>query len=238
MRAKDTAQPWIPLAAVLLLVAAHMPFLPTLGAQASDSAFAGRHCDQRLAELRIPSLLELGDSARLDAVLSRGADPQAHTTGAELRFGKDGLLRGVDVKGARSSSARSEIRDTIRAAVRPISGQPRDFNINLVRVNTTGLVRILAGTATCPALQNVTPEAKALVRQIQRDAPGPRVYRRAVVDFILEPDGHVSDSWIDVSTGVPGVDSLAMQIFRAMHFNPAIAGRTTVAALLTQPFEF
>lgn len=218
--------------------AAQLIFVATLGAQADDSAFAGRHCDKRLTELRLPSLLDLGDSARLDAALSRGADPGAHATGAELHFGKDGLLRGVDVSGARSSSARAAIKDTIRAAVRPIGDQPRDVNINLVRVNATGLVRILAGSATCPALQHVTPESKAMIRQIQRDAPGPRVYRRAVVRFIVEPDGHVSDAWIDVSTGVPGVDSLAMQLFHAMRYDAAIVGRTTAATLLTQPFEF
>jgi TonB family protein len=190
-----TALTYRPMFRVWLLAAsaAHLTFLATLGAQGDDSTYAGHHCDKGLTELRLPSLLGLGDSARLDAALNRSADPQAHI--------------------AISTS-------------------------NLLRVNSTGQVRLLALTATCPALGRATPEYKALLRQIQRDTQGPRVYRRVLVRFILEPDSHVSDAWIDVSTGVPGLDSLAMQLFHTMRYDPAIVGRTTVATLLTQPFEF
>ena len=223
---------------LLAALAAHFTFRTTLGAQGGDSLYAGRHCDKRLTELRLPSLFDLGDSARLDAVLSRGADPQAPMTWAELRFGKDGLLRGVDVRDARSSSARSEIGDTIRAAVRPIGKHPRDFKINLVRVNTRGQIRLLAETATCEPQQHVTPEVTALIRQIHRDAPETNVHRDAVVQFILEPDGSVSDARLEVSTGVPRVDSLAMRLLHAMRFDPGIVGRTAVAALVRQRFKF
>jgi hypothetical protein len=225
----------------LWLVAAfvsQVTLLTPLTSQESDSMYRGRQCDKHLTELRMPGVADVGDSVRLDAVLTRDADAQKRITSARLRFGKDGLLRGVDVRGALSSWAASEIKDTIRAIAQSIGPYPHDFKVNLVRVNATGQIRVLAETVTCEPRQHVTPEAKSQLRRIQGEVPRGSVHRDALVQFILEADGRVSDAWMWDGTGFANVDSLTMQLFRAMRFDPAIVGRSAVATLLIQPFKF
>jgi TonB family protein len=182
----------------------------------------------------MPSLGELGDSAQLALVLSRGADPQAPVTFAALRFDKKGLLRQANGVNVRSPEARSKMEDTLRTVIRAIGASPRDFEVNLAWVNTTRQLRLLAKTATCEPQRHITPQGEALLRRNR----GRMIRRTAVVEFILEADGHVAEAWIAVSAGSPGADSLAMQLFRETRFSPAIVGRRPVAALVGQPFEF
>ena len=223
---------------LLAATAAHLLWTTTLDAQRGDSVYSKRRCNNRLRDMRMPLLAEVGDSVRFADLLNRGADPQAHITWVELSFGKDGALHRVDVRDARSSSARTLIKDSIRASVSSIGPYPRDFRVNLVRFNTTGEVRLLAETATCEPESHETPEAAALIREIHRDAPESHVHRDAVIQFVLESDGKVSDAWLQVGTGFSQVDSLAMQLFRVMRFDPAIVGHTPVAALVQQPYKF
>ena len=222
----------------LAAIAARLLLTTTLDAQRGDSVYSRRGCNKRLSELRMPVLSELGDSVRFADLLSRGADPQAHITWVELSFGRDGALRRLEAKDARSSSARTLIKDSMRASVNSIGAYPREFRVNLVRFNTTGEVRLLAETATCEPDSHQTPAAAALIREIHRNVPESHVHRDAIIQFVLESDGQVSDAWIRVSTGVSQVDSLAMQIFRVMRFDPAIVGQTPVAALVQQPYKF
>jgi len=223
---------------LLAATAANLLLTTTLDAQRGDSVYSKRRCNNRLRDVRMPLLGELGDSVRFADLLSRGADQRAHITWVELGFGKDGALHRVDVKDARSSSARTLIKDSIRASVSSIGPYPRDFRVNLVRFNTTGDVRLLAETATCDPESHETPEAAALIREIHRDFPESHVHRDALIQFVLESDGTVTDAWLQVSTGFTQVDSLAMELFRVMRFYPAIVGHTPVAALVRQPYKF
>ncbi len=186
----------------------------------------------------MPVLADIGDSVRLADLLGRGADPQAHITSVVLRFRKDGDLRDVHVSHARSPSAGAEISDSIRPIVNPIGAHPRDFDISLVRLNATGQVRLLAATATCVPQAHLTPEAAAVLTKIRRDHSESWIYRRAVVEFIFDADGQVRGAWLSPGTNVTVVDSLLMELFRAMRFDPAIVGRTPTAALVQQPFDF
>ncbi len=195
---------------LLAAAAAHFLLPSRLHAQLGDSVYSGRRCDNHLRDLRMPLLAELGDTVRFADLLSQGADPQARITSIDLRFGKDGNVRAVHISHARSSSAGAQIRDSIR----------------------------FAQTATCPVQQHLTPEATALLNEIHRAHPESRVNREAVVEFVLEADGQVREAWLAVSTGLTRVDSMAMEVFRAMRFDPAIVGRTPTAALEQQPFQF
>ena len=223
---------------LVALAVVHLLQTATLGAQSSDPLAPYRRCDKRLTALRMPLLTELGDSARLDGFLSRSADPREHYTGVELHFGTDGSLRRLDVKGARSSSAREQLEDSMRAAVKPLGVSPHDFRVDLIRLNGTGRIRLLAGTFTCPPAQLRTPELIALMDEIAREAPESRVGRDAVVRFILEPDGSVGEAWLQLRTGFNRVDSMAIEIFRRLRFDPPRVGATPVAALLEQRIRF
>ena len=223
---------------LFMVTAAYLLQVATVGAQSRDTVYSGRLCDSRLKTLQMPLLAEVGDSATLDALLSQGADPRAHITLVEFRFGKDGSLRRLDVRGARSSSARAQIRDGVRAVVGSTTLFPGEFRINVVRLNATGRIRLLAETTTCAPRQHVTPQVTTLINRIHHAAPVTQVHRDAVVEFILEADGRVGDAWLERSTGFARVDSLALELFRAMRFDPAIVGATPVAVLVEQPFKF
>ena len=222
----------------LVAVVAHLLVAATLRAQSDDSVYSGRRCNKRLRELRMPLLAELGDSVHLADLLSRGADPRASITSVQFTFGKDGALRRVEVRDAQSSAAGTLIKDSMRAVVTPQSAYPRDFRVYLVRFNSTGQLRLLAETATCEPENHLTAAARALIEEIHRTAPATHVHRGAVVRFVLEADGQVSDAWLEVRTGYTQVDSLAMEIFHLLRFDPAIVGRTPVAALVQQPLKF
>jgi TonB family protein len=207
-------------------------------AQAHDSIYAGRLCDNRLKALRMPVLAELGDSARIDSLLSAAADSDAHITSVEIRYRKDGALQGLDVNGIRSESARHRLRDSLSPVIKLQRLPVGPFNLDVVRLNGTQQIRLMAGSATCEPRPHTTAELDSRIEFIRQTAPEARIHRDVPVEFILEANGVVSDAWLSRPTGFSRVDSLTMQLFRTMSFYPAIVGRTPVASLVVQPFKF
>ena len=223
---------FLPAAAAALLLT------PRLHSQSPDPSLAQRRCNKRLADLRMPLLNDLGDSAHIVEILSRGGNPRTPMTWVKLRFGKDGSLRNIDVQKAASSKARDDIRDSLRSFVHPIGPSPVDFTLHLLRFNETGQIRVLTETTTCPPEAHSTAEMQNLISRIRQQAPETNVHRVVVVLFVLEANGRVADAWVEFSGGSPQVDELAVDVLRAQRFEPAIVGHTAVAALVRQSVKF
>ncbi len=207
-------------------------------AQTNDSIYAGRLCDNRLKALRMPVLAELGDSARIDRLLTNAADSHAHITSVEIRYRRDGALQGLNVNGIRSKSARDRLRDSLSAVIKLQRVPVGPFNLELVRLNGTEQIRLIAGSATCEPRPHTTAELDSRIEFIRHAEPETRIHRDVPVAFVLEANGVVSDAWLSRPTGLARVDSLTMQLFRTMSFYPAIIGSTPVASLVVQSFKF
>lgn len=210
----------------------------SLVAQSGDSIYAGRQCNNRLKALRMPELSDLGDSARFDSLLTAGADARAHMTSVSLRFQRDGALNEVSIGGARSSAAAAQIKSAIRPLLTLTQVPVGEFQLELVRLNATGQLRLLAGNATCAPEQHKTALLSVQLARIQQQFPQGRFPRDAIVTFILEPDGQVSNAWLSLSSGSSQADSMALELFRSLSFEAAIVGTTPVATLVRQPFRF
>jgi len=206
-------------------------------AQSQSDRMRGR-CDPNRQELRMPPLNALGDSARLASILGGGANPRARLVFVELRFGKDGRLREVDVTRGASSSGRAAIRDSLRSLLRPIGISSIDVVVNVVRFNGSGQIRVFTATTTCRPEAYPTAETRSLISRIQRDAPQTNVRRDVTVEFILEADGQVSDAWVEFGSSYPRVDELALDIIKAQRFVPAMVGEVPVAAFIRQSVKF
>ncbi len=179
-----------------------------LSAQANDSVYAGRHCNNRLKALHMPRLAEIGDSASLDSLLTNAADSQAHITVAEFQYNKDGAVVGVDVTGARSKAARDRLSQDARAALKLQKLPAGPFTLELVRLNRTRQLRLLVGTATCAPQAHETPKLHSQIYFFRKAYPGRSTQLTVYVAFILEANGRVSDAWLRPPTGVARLDSL------------------------------
>ena len=208
-----------------------------LHAQASDSIYAGRDCNNRLKVLRMPLLAELGDSARFDSLLSIAADSKAHMTSVEIRYGKDGGFQGLDANGARSKAARDQLRERFSSLLQLKQLPVGPFKVQVVRLTSTRQVRVIAGSATCEPRSHTTG-LQSRIEFIRNAEPETHIHRDVLVQFILEANGDVSDAWLSRPSGVARVDTLAMQLFRDERFDPAIVGAARVASVVVQPFKF
>jgi hypothetical protein len=186
----------------------------------------------------MPALAEVGDSALIDGLLTDAADSHAHITSVEIRYRRDGALKGLDANGVRSKSARDRLRDSLSAIIRLQRVPVGPFNLELVRLNATQQIRLIAGSATCEPRAHTTAELDSRIEFIRHAEPATHIHRDVPVVFILEANGVVSDAWLSRPTGFARVDSLTMQLFHTMSFSPAIVGTRPVASLVVQSFKF
>jgi len=206
-------------------------------AQANDSIYTGRDCNNRLKALRMPLLGEIGDLGLIDSLLTGAADSSAHLTWVEVRYGKDGTFEGLEVNGVRSKSDRERVKSRFAQQLKLKRLPVGPFELEVARLSYNGQVRLLAGSVTCkPRAHRVAPDPK--IEFIRNTEPETVAHRDVVVEFILESNGIISDAWISSPSGVARVDSLALQFFRAESFDPAIVGTAPVPALVVQTLKF
>ena len=211
-----------------------------------DPLYGGRHCNKHLMDQRMPTLAEIGDSARFAALLEAAADSHARYTDVSLHYDKAGTLETVDASGTRSKAALDQLRREARQLVLLQQVPKGPLGVSILRYNRSGRMRVVAtswstSSITCPPEMIETPRLRVELDEARYDAQKSNVLniRREIrVMFLLEADGEVSDAWIEVPTGSTNIDSVALHLFRTMRFRPAIIGTSPVAAFVRMPFQF
>jgi len=206
-----------------------------VAAQATDTLYAGRHCDHSLLTLRAVTLSDVADSTLLINGLSAAADTTAAISRMSFSYDASGQVAKIGSDGIRHD-AQEQLERDVRAAAKPVPGMPKDFSVSIVLLNRRHVVGLSPSPVTCPPDESSTAQAAQVMRQ-GRHSPSPAP-RHALVGVWLGASGRVEDAWLVQSAGRRELDSLALVVVRVLQYKPALVGATPVGTLLEIPVRF
>jgi hypothetical protein len=206
-------------------------------AQDLESSPHPRDCHGGSHNLRWPLLTEVVDSTLAADLFREQADSTQPLTAVTVRYGNDGRVSHEHVTGARDRAARRTMTDSLPHALHPRpEGSPTE--ITLGRLNATDRLLLLAGSLaslTCRPSAHITPEAEALLRHAR--LPQSKHYR-VWVDLVLASDATVITRWLERSSGVPSLDTIALEAAAHLRYDAAIVGSQPVLSWMRLPVSF
>jgi TonB family protein len=237
---------------VVLALAACAPGVP-----AGPSLFpagwtpqAGQRCELSDAPRQLPSVDQVVDSAALARDLA-GAPAGGYglfTVGFDTLGMADTVrLSGGDLAdGARTAwygavTRRMRNRTPFPAATGR-RGRPQGWAVLLrVDAGASPAMRVGRSEECAPVLVNATALQAHMQQQFARLNWGSTIQQRpsrVMLEFVVDSMGMVRDARVATSTGLPGVEELALQLIRLARFQPVIVNRQPIAVVVKMPIVY
>lgn len=89
-----------------------------------------------------------------------------------------------------------------------------------------------------PAQRGIKRAGKIVSEEYEKIPVWSRRPGAARVFFLIDMRGEVADAKIDVTSGMPAIDSAAVRVAKAFDFSPAFAGARPVCVWLSLPIVF
>lgn len=219
--------------------------LSPIAAGAQVVSIAGRtECDTSKYHDLPVALTDVVDSAAIMPLLLASHLPPPDAFDVSLRIFPDSQVELRVIANRHSAAERDSLARAIRPHVRhPIAiDKPLDVSIDVLD-NPALAVSLSPGAYTCLSTVRNAPTIHSTydrgIHRLREEGTLPQeAHGLLVVGCVVLPDGNPDRIAIDSSSGIPGVDSVAVAAMRVARFRPAVIGRAAVTIAARQRFSF